>query len=174
MIYLYAPQKPAKIISILQGCIHSSNIMKKARRGQPSRVVVKFTCSVPAAWGLQVQIPGTDQHHSSSHTVAVSHIKQSKIGTDISSVMIFLKQKEEDWQQMLAQGQSSSHTKKGKQGVINIKECGYLWGEGRRCDREQTQGGFQGVHFVIIHQVIILHNCFMYFSVMIHNKKRVA
>ena len=35
-----------------------------------------------------------------------------KIGTDVSSMAIFVKQKEEDWQQMLAQGQSSSHTKK--------------------------------------------------------------
>ena len=51
-------------------------------------------------------------HHSSSHTVVVSHIqkKKRKIGTDVSSVTIFLKQKEEDWHQMLAQGQSSSHT----------------------------------------------------------------
>ena len=30
--------------------------------------------------------------------------------TDVSSVTIFPKQKEEDWQQTLAQGQSSSHT----------------------------------------------------------------
>ena len=34
--------------------------------------------------------------------------KKRKIGTDVSSGTIFLKQKEEDWQQMLAQGQSSS------------------------------------------------------------------
>ena len=32
------------------------------------------------------------------------------MGTDISSVTSFLKQKEEDCQQMLAQGQSSTHT----------------------------------------------------------------
>ena len=31
-------------------------------------------------------------------------------GIDVSSETIFLKQKEEDWQQMLAQGQCSSHT----------------------------------------------------------------
>ena len=30
------------------------------------------------------------QHHSSSHAVAVSHIKQRKIGTDVSSGPIFL------------------------------------------------------------------------------------
>ena len=34
------------------------------------------------------------------------------IGTDVSSGRIFLKQKEEDWQQMLAQGKSSSAKKK--------------------------------------------------------------
>ena len=32
-----------------------------------------------------------------------------KIGTDVSSVTIFLKQKEEDWQSMLAQSQFSSY-----------------------------------------------------------------
>ena len=33
---------------------------------------------------------------------------------DVSSVTVFLRQKEEDWQQMLAQGQSSSTKKKKK------------------------------------------------------------
>ena len=46
--------------------------------------------------------------HSSSHAVAASHIGWRKIGTDVRSVTIFLKQKGEDWQQTLAQGQSSS------------------------------------------------------------------
>ena len=49
-----------------------------------------------------------------SHAVAASHIQKSrgKIGTDVSSGLIFLKQKkEEDCEQILAQGKSSS-TKK--------------------------------------------------------------
>ena len=37
-----------------------------------------------------------------------------KTGTDDSSGTIFLKQKEEDWQQMLAQGQSSSQKQNQK------------------------------------------------------------
>ena len=36
--------------------------------------------------------------------------KQRKTGTNVGSGTIFLKQKEGDWQQILAQGQSSSHT----------------------------------------------------------------
>ncbi|MPX07482.1 hypothetical protein C0133_08905, partial [Moraxella catarrhalis] len=42
------------------------------------------------------------------------------MGTDVSSGPIFLKQKEEDWQQMLAQGQSSSPKKKERK---KEKEC---------------------------------------------------
>ena len=34
------------------------------------------------------------------------------MGTDISSQTLFLKQKEDDWQQVLAQGQSSAPKKK--------------------------------------------------------------
>ena len=41
--------------------------------------------------------------------------KQRKIGTDVSSERIFLKQKEEDWQQMFAQGESSSEKKKSQE-----------------------------------------------------------
>ena len=44
--------------------------------------------------GSQVQIPGVDLHHSSSHAVAVTHI-----------------QNRGRWVQMLAQGQSSSGKK---------------------------------------------------------------
>ena len=41
------------------------------------------------------------------------HIRWRKIGTDVSSGRIFLKpKKEEDWQQMLAQGKSSSAKKR--------------------------------------------------------------
>ena len=36
--------------------------------------------------------------------VGVPHIKQRKMGTDVSSGTVFLSKKEEDWWQMLAQG----------------------------------------------------------------------
>ena len=39
---------------------------------------------------------------------SIAHTKWRSIGMDVSSVTIFLKQKEKDRQQMLAQGQSSS------------------------------------------------------------------
>ena len=42
----------------------------------------------------------------------IPHTKQRKISTDVSSGTIFLKQKEEGWQQMLAQGQFSSPNKR--------------------------------------------------------------
>ena len=41
------------------------------------------------------------------------------MGTDVSSATTFLKQKEEDWQQMLAQGQSPSPKRKEEE--INTK-----------------------------------------------------
>ena len=45
---------------------------------------------------------------------SVPHTKWRRTGTDISSATIFLKQKEEDRQEMLAQGQSFSPNKKKK------------------------------------------------------------
>ena len=43
-------------------------------------------------------------HRSSSHAVVgVPHVKQREMGTDVSLEPVFLS-KEEDWQQMLAQG----------------------------------------------------------------------
>ena len=43
------------------------------------------------------------------------------MGTDVGPVTISLKQKEEDWQQILAQGQSSSHKKKPKEKNSEVK-----------------------------------------------------
>ena len=65
--------------------------------GQPGGIMVKFACSTLVAQGLQVQIPGTDPQ--TAHQVLLrqqSHIKWKEIGTDVSSVTIFLKQKEKD------------------------------------------------------------------------------
>ena len=52
----------------------------------------------PGVHGFRSRVQA--QHHSSNHAVAASHIKWRNTGTDVSSVRIFLKQKEEDWQQM--------------------------------------------------------------------------
>ena len=80
-------------------------------RGQPSGVAVKFAHSALVAQGSQVQIPGTDPGPLVRPCCSsIPFTKQRKTGTDVSSVTIFLKQKEGDWQQILAQGQSSSHT----------------------------------------------------------------
>ena len=74
--------------------------------------MVKFMCSATAAWGLRVQIPAMDTAPLIRPRYgSVPHTKQRKIGIDVSSGTIFLRQKEEDGQQMLAQGQSSSHKK---------------------------------------------------------------
>ena len=86
---------------------------KQKGRGQPSGVVVTFTCSASAAWGLRVWILGPDLHiaHQTMLWWHPTYKKQKRIGTDLNSRTIFLKRKkrreEEDWQQMLAQGQSS-------------------------------------------------------------------
>ena len=75
--------------------------------------MVKFGMLHFGSLGSWVQIPGADLHHSISQALAATHIqKQRKIGIDVTSGPIFLKQKEEDWQWMLAQGQSSSPKKK--------------------------------------------------------------
>ena len=49
----------------------------------------------------------------------VPHKKQRKLGTDVSSGTMFLKQKEEVWQQKLAQGQSFSPKKKPFCNLLN-------------------------------------------------------
>ena len=67
---------------------------------QPGGVAIKFTHSASAAWGLGVQILGADMAPLVRPHLASSHIKWRKIGIDVSSATIFLKQKEEDWQQI--------------------------------------------------------------------------
>ena len=87
--------------------------------------MVKFAHSASVAWGSLVYIPGMDgsTYCTSSHVVVASYIQ--KRGTDVSSVTLFLKQKEEDWQQISAQGQSSSQEKKNntfKRDGLKIRE----------------------------------------------------
>ena len=70
----------------------------KTSWGWPGGIVVNFAHSSLAAPGLRGSDPRHGPtHRSSSHAVAV-YKKQRKIGTDVSSQIIFLKQKEEDWQ----------------------------------------------------------------------------
>ena len=68
-------------------------------------LVVKFRCSASVAQGSQVRIPLTDLAPLLKPCCGDIPHKEEE---DVSSVAIFLKQKEEDWQQMSAQDQSSS------------------------------------------------------------------
>ena len=64
-------------------------------RGRPSGVVIKFDTLHFGSLGLWVQMPGADLHHSSSHALVVTHIRnRGRLA------------------QMLAQGQSSSSKKR--------------------------------------------------------------
>ena len=85
--------------------------------GWPSGLVVTFANSALVAWGSQVWVPGANLTLLVKPHLAASHMKERKIGTDVSSATIFFKQKEEDQQHVLAQGQSSSHTHK----FINVQ-----------------------------------------------------
>ena len=67
---------------------------KKVLEGQPSGVVVGFTCSTSTAWGLGIWIPGSD------YTLlirpccgGVPYTKYRKIGMDVNSGTIFLTKK---------------------------------------------------------------------------------
>ena len=78
-------------------------------RGLPGdRVVVKFSALCFSGLGFVSLDPGC----RSTPLIKLCcggdpHTKQRKTGTDVSSGPLFLKQKEEDWQQVLAQGQFS-------------------------------------------------------------------
>ena len=75
--------------------------------GWPSGVVVKFVRSTLAAWSLQVCILGADPH-TTHQAVLLQHPTYKT---------------EEDWQQMLAQGQSSSPKKKSFRHTICHTFC---------------------------------------------------
>ena len=70
-------------------------IKKLEKRGQPSGVVFKFMCSASVTQGSQVWILGVDVHIP--HQAMLWWCPTYKV--------------EEDWQQMFAQGQSSSPKK---------------------------------------------------------------
>ena len=78
------------------GLVESRNTWFK---GWPGGIVVKFTHFALVAHGLQVWILGTDLAPLIKPCCGgIPH--KIKIGTDLSSATIFLKQKEEDWQWM--------------------------------------------------------------------------
>ena len=96
-------------------CFPSVQFFCEPRTSLKIKSIKKHRNKGPVQWQPRILGFGSwaqTQHHLSSHAMVACHIKQRKIGTDVSSVTVFLKQKEEDWQQMLAQGQSSSHTQK--------------------------------------------------------------
>ena len=103
-------------------CLIQLHLQKHILWGWPGGVVVKFTHSASVAQGLQVHILGADLHDIHQATLwQCPTYKVEKTGTDVSSVTIFLKQKEGDWQQMFAQGQSfSPKNKKQKTYFIRV------------------------------------------------------
>ena len=64
---------------------------KRMMRGLPAGVVVKFTHSALAAQGSRVRIPGMDLHMVHKPCCGgITHTKQRKTVTDVSSGRIFL------------------------------------------------------------------------------------
>ena len=110
-------QSNAQILTVqdFYVCVYTGNRHsdqdKNISRGWPSAIVVKFVCSASVAWGLQVQISGADLVPLiKPHCGSIPH----KIEEDWHRcylATIFLKQKEEHWQWILAHGQSSSQNK---------------------------------------------------------------
>ena len=78
---------------------------QKKERGWPSDAAVKFTCSALVARGSPVWIPGVGMVPLGKPCCGrCPTYKVEEDGTDVSSGPVFLRKKEEDWQQMLAQG----------------------------------------------------------------------
>ena len=81
---------------------------KTSMGGPSSGIIVKFVQSALAVQRLQVQILGADLAPLvKPHCSSIPH-KIEEDGHGFSSGTVFLKQKEEDWQQMLVHDQSSS------------------------------------------------------------------
>ena len=82
-------------------------------RGWPSGIVVKFTRSTLAAHGSLVRIPRQTYIPSSNQAVAVSHIQsRGRLAQMLAQLQSSSSKKEENWQQMISQGQLSSPKKK--------------------------------------------------------------
>ena len=82
----------------------------KSFGGQPCGLVFKFDMLHVGSLG---SVPGgRPTPFVGSHAVAVTHTQNRGRLAQIWALQIFLKQKVEDWQQMLAQSEFSSHTHK--------------------------------------------------------------
>ena len=92
---------------------------KEISRCWPCGRVFNFMCSASVAWGLRVQILGTDIC-TTDQAMLWLHLTQEnqndlQLGYTTMCWGFGVKKKMEDWQQMLAQGQSSSSKSKEKE-----------------------------------------------------------
>ena len=122
----------------LIGCFFIGDVKHVNLQGQPGGLAINVLSF--GSLGFAGSDPGCRcTHWSSSHPVAASHIQnrgrrtdvssgtiflrqKRKIGTDVRSGIIFLKQKKRNWQQTLAQSQSSSQ-KKERERDKSWKSC---------------------------------------------------
>ena len=73
--------------------------------GQPSGTAVKFSCSALGAWGSSVRFPGIDMALLVKPSCGRRPTyKEEEVGQECQLRASFPQQREEDWQQMLAQG----------------------------------------------------------------------
>ena len=81
-------------IDLKQKDMAKSKLKIMSNRGQPSGIVLKFPRSGLVARGWLVQSLARSWHSLSSDTAAgILHIKQRKMGMDVSSGPVFLKKK---------------------------------------------------------------------------------
>ena len=73
-----------------------TTVFKNIQRGRPRGIVVKSSALCFSSLGSQIQIPSADLHHSSSHAVVATRIQSRGRWADVSSGLIFLKQKKEE------------------------------------------------------------------------------
>ena len=100
---------------------HPKKFTNSGTRGQPSGVV-KLVHSALVSRGSQVQLPGTDLHTARQARLwqhPIYKIEEDWHRYQLINSLVQAK-KEEDWQQMLAQGQSSSPKKKVNKILVEI------------------------------------------------------
>ena len=94
-------------------------------RGWPGGIVVKLVHSASAAQASWVRIPGTDPMPcSSSHAEAASHIQNRGRLAQMLAQQQLPQAKREDWQQMLAQGQSASKKRPKRKEIKSTSHVG--------------------------------------------------
>ena len=119
-VYLYRT-----ILKIASPDIAVNDIYLRIFSLAPARWCKQFSVHDPLWWTGVFSFPslGTPTHCLLGHAVVASHIKQRKMGTDVSSGPNFLSKKEEDQHRMLPQGLSSSHTKIILSHVMPASSC---------------------------------------------------